>query len=378
MLIPSQQVALKLKDLTRSSNDLICMHDGELNIPVSDEIISATVAALNSGETRYSDLQGILPLRNAISRNVAEKYGFQLSPSQILVSNGSSQSLFLLLGRLIKLGDEIIVPNPSWPAYVSTIANYGGRAIAYSCLNGCVDFDRLVGLISNKTKAIVINSPHNPTGMVFDKQTVLRFIEIVERFNILLISDEAYEDIVFGSHRHYSPQEIVSSHERLAVTRTFSKIHSMTGYRVGYLCASETIINQCAEIQAINSDNVCTFAQHGAFAALTLMPSRIPERVSEIELRATTCFNLLREEFDILEPQGGFYLFVNIAQFLCKALPSDSAFVDSLLLRKSLTVTPGSSYGQPNYIRLSVASVDIPELSLACERLLTFVREQIV
>lgn len=375
MLNPSQKLSQVLSK-SPQIRDLIQMHDGEFNLEVPQEVSRATIDALMNGHTGYCDLTGIESLKNGLIERCFQKHSKMYDPTEILVSNGSSQALFMLMKCILSNGDEVLIPNPCWPAYRSYIELNEGVAIGYAMGTKGVDIVEIRKLVTRKTKALIINSPHNPTGSVLGRQDILELVLLSQEYGFLLISDEAYEGIVFGSGEYVSPLDLMVDSSLLVVTRTFSKLFSMSGFRIGYMFADRNIINRCSTLQGVMTDNACTFAQHGALAAISLPKNILKKRVDELQRRAYYCHQLLSATFDIVKPQGGFFLFPNISRVLGATWGSDAQFVDDLLNVKSVSTTPGSSYGMKDHIRISIASVNEFEIKEACGRIVDFVHRR--
>ncbi|OOH83258.1 hypothetical protein BOW65_03915 [Pseudomonas koreensis] len=375
MLNPSQKLSQVLSK-SPQMGDLIQMHDGEFNLEVPQEISRATINALTNGYTGYCDLTGIESLKKSLIEGCFHKHSKLYDPAEILVSNGSSQALFMLMKCILSKGDEVLVPNPCWPAYISYIELNDGIAVDYEMGTKRIDIAEIRKLVTSKTRALIINSPHNPTGSVLSRQEILELVLLSQEFGFLLISDEAYEGIVFGSSEHVSPLDLMVDTSLLVVTRTFSKLFSMSGFRIGYMFADRNIINRCSTLQGVMTDNACTFAQHGALAATALPKNILKTRVDELQRRAYYCHQLLSTTFDIVMPQGGFFLFPNISRVLGATWDSDAQFVDDLLNVKSVSTTPGSSYGMKDHIRISIASVNEAEIKEACGRIVDFVHRR--
>lgn len=372
---PSQQLSKVLSEGPKI-RDLIQMHDGELNLEVPQEVSRATIDALINGHTGYCNLTGIDVLKNALIERCFQQHSKLFDPAEILVSNGSSQALFMLMKCILSNADEVLIPNPCWPAYRSYIELNGGIAVDYEMGNKGLDIVELRKLVTLKTKALIINSPHNPTGLILSRQDILVLVALSQEYGFLLISDEAYEGVIFGSGEYVSPLDLMVDSSLLVVTRTFSKLFSMSGFRIGYMFADRKIIDRCSTLQGVMTDNACTFAQHGALAAIALPKSILKKRVDELQHRAYYCHQLLSTTFDIVRPQGGFFLFPDISRVLGATWSSDTQFVDDLLNVKSVSTTPGSSYGMKDHIRISIASVNEAEIKEACGRIIDLVHHR--
>lgn len=368
-------IANALLRLRGGGKDVIPMHDGELDFETPPSVVEATRRALAEGRTRYDDLAGLLPLREAICARLAAEQGIAGGPENILVTNGSSQVIFEIFQCFVEPGDEVLLPTPAWPTYGEGVKMAGGVPVGYPCLGGSLDLDALRRAIGPRAKMLVINTPHNPTGAVLTRDTLTALLEIATARGLLVLSDEAYEAFVYDGARHVSLAALAGDGggaERILTTRSFSKTFSMTGFRVGYLHAHRRVIDRCATLHAHLSDNVCTFAQYGALAALALPRDEIDRRVRAMEERCLAAFAAVSRLLPCARPAGGFYLFPAIGSAPARLGRDAGEFALRLLEETGIAVVPGDAFGQPGFVRLSLAAAPLPVIEAAAGRLATF------
>ncbi len=348
------------------------LHEGELFLPCAPAVITATSDALERGLTRYDCLQGLAELRDKICENASTIEGQCISPDQILVSNGSTQAIFQLFQCLIEEGDRVLVPRPGWGAYRQGILRARGVVAEYSCTDHELDSDHVAWLCRRGAKLIVVNSPHNPTGAVIGRESMRRLLDVASRYGIYVLSDEAYMGLSFpGVDSPTAWSECDFSQGNVIVSRTFSKAFSMTGYRIGYICANSRIIEKCAILQACLTDNACTFAQYGALAAAGLPRRYVEERALMLAERMTRTIQALDGMPMLTIPRGGFYCFIDVRRFIGFE-GSSRTIARNLVEEQGVRVVPGEEFGMPGYLRISIAYEPEPRFTVAISRLNRF------
>jgi aspartate aminotransferase len=370
------ELANSVLSFERRQKDYILMHDGELDFATPAPVVEATQRALADGRTRYDDLKGLLILREAICEKLHQDYGIICTPEEILVSNGSSQAIFEIFQSYIDPGDHVLVPAPAWPTYIEDIRLAGGVPVTYPCLSSDLDLELIRSLVHSRTKMMVINSPHNPTGIVLSKKTLEGLAELAAEQDMLILCDEAYENFVHSGAKHYSLSAIAKDHRsRILTTRSFSKTYSMTGFRIGYLHADTCHIRRCSNLHTHMSDNVCTFAQYGAHAAISLPNNELITRSKIVEDRVLSAYNAVSTLFPCPVPEGGFYVFPSIVEILGDRWLDASAFVSELLRETGVATVAGDAFGCPGHLRMSLAAVNTEEIRSGVGRMKDFVRK---
>ncbi|MCP4023976.1 MAG: aminotransferase class I/II-fold pyridoxal phosphate-dependent enzyme, partial [Desulfobacteraceae bacterium] len=267
-----------IKKLRQKGKEIIDFAVGDPEFMTLSPIIDATKEALSHGKTKYDEVSGILELRAAI----AKKYtGY--NEDNIIISNGSKQSLFHLFQVLIDPGDEVILIRPHWPTFAQQIKIAGGTPVIVNTKNHQLDFHAIEQAITKKTKAIVINSPNNPTGAIYPFKDLRLLTQLAKTHNFFIISDEAYSSFIYDGLKHHSIFSIDNDvRDRIIIVGSFSKSYYMSGFRIGYLAAEKYIIDSITRLQEHTTGNVCTFAQYGAIAALSIDKNLMSRQRSEL------------------------------------------------------------------------------------------------
>lgn len=370
------EIANGLLRAGETRSDIITLNDGELDFDTPAEVIEATVDALRRGRTRYDDLLGLAALRTSICRKLRHENGVESSPDEILVTNGSSQAIFEIFQTFINPGDEVVVPVPCWPTYLEGIRQAGGVPVPHPCTAPDIDPDALAARISPRTRMLVVNTPHNPTGAVYSRTALERIVGLAAARDLLILADEAYEAFTFGERAHHSIAALAGrERDRVLTTRSFSKSYAMTGYRIGYVHASRDIIGRLAALHAHMTDNVCTFAQYGAARALNIGSSATAGWCDALRARTALAAARLDAALPCRPPAGAFYLFPDITHLLGARFPDAVAFCNRLLEETGVAVVPGEAFAMAGHIRISVAGAGMDGIAAGCDRIAAFVRD---
>ena len=349
---PSGTVQLTdtLEDLRSRGVDVIDMAVGEPDFAVNPEIIAATSAALEEGLTRYGPVGGLPALRKRIAANFEG-----CAAGHVIVTNGAKQALYSLFQVICPSGAEVVIPTPCWVSFSHQVKLAGGRPVLVPTLAHQPDLDAIAQAIGPQTVALLINSPNNPTGAVYPPDLIEALGDLCRRHDLWLISDEAYRDFNFTGAEPFSPFDIPRLRERLITVRSFSKTYGMTGFRVGFAVAPSRVIQALQRLQSHLSGNVCTFAQHGALAALDLPDEILHERRCQYARRRDRAIGLISELFDCQMPQGAFYLLPTIERYGDR-YASGTALAGFLLEQAHVAVVPGEHFFAPGHIRISYAT----------------------
>ncbi|MBI3298895.1 MAG: aminotransferase class I/II-fold pyridoxal phosphate-dependent enzyme [Elusimicrobia bacterium] len=341
--------------LRRAGRDIVSLLEGEPDLPVPAAALGATVRALKAGKTGYSDSAGLPELRSAIARKLRARNGVPAVPEGVLVTNGAKQAVYAALQTLAGPGDEVIVPRPGWVSYPEAVRLAGARPV-FAGLAG------VAAAVTARTRAVVINTPNNPTGAVASASELKALVRLAERKDLVLVSDEAYEDLVYDGVKHVSAASLGPAAARRTLTvQTFSKSWSMTGYRVGFLAGPVELVSAAARMHGHMTGNVCTFAQHGALAALALPPAQRERRRAVYERRRDLACALAAPLFDFTMPEGALFILADARRWLGGRFKDDAALAGHLL-RAGVAVVPGSAFGAPGHLRLSFCA---PEARLS-------------
>lgn len=248
--------------------------------------------------------------------------------------------------------------------------------MSYRCLGSEIDLGELRHLMAPKPKFMIVNSPHNPTGAVLSLPVLRGIIEVCVENDVLILSDAAYEDFVHDGVDHHDLRTIAGEYkDRNLTTRSFSKPYAMTGFRIGYLLAERQHIDRCAALQTHFSDNVCTFAQFGADAAIKSPRAELSDRARVIEERVLHAYSAVSEFLPCPRPQGGFYLFPRLSGLMGTRWPDCRTFVSELAQATGVRTVPGEEFGLPGHIRLSIAAVDTGQLRSAIDRIRSYIQK---
>jgi aspartate aminotransferase len=367
-------ISAKAKAMEAEGIDICSFSAGEPDFDTPEHIKAAAAAALAAGKTKYGAASGEPALREAIAHKLHKDNQLSYQSANILVTNGGKHSLFNLMMALLNPGDEVLIPAPFWLSYPEMVRLANGvPVIIPTGISYKLTPAQLEQHITPRTKLLVLNSPSNPSGIVYGAAELAALAEVIVRHDILVVSDEIYEKIVYGDVRHVSigsfGPEIAA---RTIVSSGFAKAYSMTGWRVGYLAAPIEIIKAASTIQGHSTSNVCTFAQYGALAALQGSQDCVAEMLAAFSLRRKFVLDSLSRisGLDCANPDGAFYVFVNIGKTGLSSLEFCQRFLES----QQVAVIPGLPFGADDHVRLSYAT-DMQTLEKGLDRLNAFVEE---
>lgn len=347
----------QVQALKAAGKDIISFNAGEPDFNSPEPILAATIEALKTGKTKYGAVPGEPALRAAIAEKVKKDNGINAKAENVLIANGSKQILYNIFQALCDPGDEVIVLSPYWVTFPEGIRLADGVPVFVDTVNHQPDLDLIKAAITPKTKAILINSPNNPTGAVYSRDALYEIGKLAVEHEIYVISDEAYEGLVYDNAEHISLASLSPEFEPWVITsQTFSKSYCMTGFRVGYLVAPAAMVKVINQMHSHLTGNVCTFAQYGALAALEMDPAIMQEMQATFQRRLDLAYPLCTELFDCVRPQGAFYLFPDVSRWLGERFADDDALAEFLLQEALVAVVPGSSFGAPGYLRISFST----------------------
>ncbi|WP_370830806.1 pyridoxal phosphate-dependent aminotransferase [Clostridium sp.] len=378
-------ITAKAKEMKEKGIDVISFGAGEPDFNTPENIINAAIKAMQEGNTKYTNVNGILLLREAICKKFKEDNGLIYKPSQIVVSTGAKQSLANVFLAILNPGDEVIVPNPYWVSYPELIRLADGKAVfVESDETSSYKFtkENLEKAVTEKTKAIILNTPNNPTGTIYNKEELIEIAEFAKKYDLIIVSDEMYEKLIYDGESHVSIASVShDAYERTIVINGLSKSYAMTGWRLGYCGATEKIAKLMTNIQSHMTSNVCSITQYAAVEALNGPQDKVKEMIFEFERRRNYMAKTLEEmnNLSIIKPQGAFYIMINIDECLGKEINGEKIndsmdFSAKLLENEKVAVIPGKAFGLDNYVRVSYAtSMELIEKGL--ERINKFVNK---
>lgn len=361
----SVRMAAVISDLRAKGEKIISFNVGEPDFPTPEVIIKATVKALEEGHTRYALVPGQPFLREAIVKKLKKEQDLDVGIENICISNGSKQVLYSIFQLLCNPGDEVIVPRPYWVSFPEAIKLAGAIPVFVDTENNRLNTDNIKRAITSKTKGIVLNTPNNPSGVVFEHDKVKEVLQLCIEHNIKLISDEAYETLIYDHDSFKSPAALGDkSLQHTLIVQSFSKSYCMTGFRLGYLAGDIEFIKGMNKLQSHVCGNTPVFIQKGALAALENDEFITKKMRDTFQERAELAYQLCRDIFpDTIKPQGAFYLFPKIPKELLERFKNDEALSLHILEKAKVALLPGSFFGQPGYLRIcfSTSNEEIKE-----------------
>lgn len=375
---PSMTLAIsaKAKAMKKAGLDVCSFSAGEPDFDTPEHIRAAAKQALDDGKTRYGPAAGEPALREAIAHKLQTDNGLDYAAENIIVTNGGKHSLYNLIMATIESGDEVIIPAPYWVSYPEMVRLAGGTPVVVETTADTgykITPEQLQQAITPQTRLFVMNSPSNPTGMVYSPDEIRALAEVVVESGIHVVSDEIYEKILYDGAEHLSiGATSTAAFERTIVSNGFAKAYAMTGWRLGYLAGPVELIRAVSTLQSHSTSNVCTFAQYGAIAALTQPQDSVENMRQSFAQRRKTIIERVKAipGLTCVPPQGAFYLFVDIH----KTALSSLEFCQRLLEQKYVAAIPGVAFGAEGTIRLSYAT-DMDTIEAGMQRLSDFVAE---
>ncbi len=369
ILSPSPTLAIdaKAKKMKQEGLDIISFGAGEPDFDTPLNIKNAGINAIKKGETKYTPVSGTQKLREVICGKLLNDNNLKYSPNNIVVSCGAKHSLYNVFQCILNPGDEVIIPVPYWVSYPEMIKTSGGKPVYVNTKeekNFTLSPDELIAHITPRTKAIIINSPSNPSGMIYDKNQLQSIADIAIKNNILIISDEIYEKLIYDGLSHLSIASLNEAIKKLTVVvNGVSKAYSMTGWRIGYIACEAELARAVENLQSHSTSNPCSISQSASIEAL----EGPQEKVSEMLLQFDKRRKLMVEGLNKLKgvkckaPQGAFYAFPDISSligksFNSKKLASSEAIAEFFLEEAKVALVQGSAFGMDNYLRLSYAA----------------------
>lgn len=358
----SKSVALAsvVARLKNEGKPIIGLNVGEPELPTPQVVIDATKKALDEGQTRYSLVPGIVSLREKIAKRNQKKLGFDVTPENIIVGSGSKNVIYSVLQTIINPGDDVIIPLPYWVTFPESVRLAGGNPISVPPgENFSLNIEAIKKVVSPNTKAIIINSPNNPSGAIFTRQQLQEIADLAKQYDFYIIADEAYEAILYpeAEFTHIACLD-EETRQRTLTIQSFSKSFLMTGFRVGYLVASEEVVAKINKFNSHMLGNISVYSQVGAVAALENEDKIVPPLMQEMKERRDLAYKLFGEFFDLSLPHGAFYLFADVSKFLDQSGETDIEFAARILEETQVAVLPGSAFGLKKHIRICFA---VPE-----------------
>ena len=367
-----------IKKLKAEGKDVLSFSAGEPDFPTPEFIKEAAIKAINDNFTRYTPNEGYPVLINAIVKKFENENNLQFNAGNILVSDGAKHSLYNLLMAICNPGDEVIIQSPYWVSYPEMIKLAQAVPVI---INAGVDQEykmtpqQLKKAVTDKTKAIIFNTPSNPTGAVYGKDEIIALAEVLKDKEIYVISDEIYEKILFDGEEHFSMGSIDYLKDRTLTVNGVSKAYAMTGWRIGYAGGNAKVIKLARNLQSHSTSNASSISQVAAVAALTVESDEINKMVSKFKERRDFIYKGLNkiEGIKCPLPKGAFYVFFDVSPYYGKKsngydIKDSNSFCNYLLNEQHVGLVPGIAFGNDNCVRMSYAC-SLEELTEGLKRI---------
>lgn len=378
------QIDSKYKAMKKAGEDVVGFGAGEPDFDTPQHIKDAAIGAINDGFTKYTPASGIIELKKAICKKFKEENGLEYGPENIVVSNGAKHSLMNALGALINPGDEVLFSSPYWVSYKEMVLISDGVPVVIDTKESDsfkFTAEELEAAITDKTKALILNTPSNPTGMVYRKEELEKIAEVVKKHDLYVISDEIYEHLIYDIVRPPSIATLDGMKERTIVVNGVSKTFAMTGWRIGYTAANAEITKLMANVQSHYTSNPNSIAQVATIAALEGPKDsveKMKEAFNERRLYMVDRMNKI-DGVSCIKPEGAFYVMMNISRLKGrkidgKVINTSDDFAQSFLEKELVAVVPCSGFGNDDFVRWSYAT-SMENIKKGLDRLEKFIGE---
>lgn len=378
-------ITAKAKELKGKGIDIVSFGAGEPDFNTPKNIINEAILAMEEGKTKYTATSGIQELKEAIVKKFKTDNDLEYKTSQIIVSTGAKQCLANAFLAILNKGDEVIVPVPYWVSYPELIKLADGVPV-YVNTGKENDYkftvEKLKEVLTDKTKGIILNSPNNPTGTVYSKNELIEIAKFAEENNLIIISDEIYEKLVYEGEKHISIASLSNyAYMNSIVINGLSKSSAMTGWRIGYAAGCEEVIKLMTSIQSHMTSNTNSITQYASVEALNGPKDELDKMIKEFDKRRKYMIDKLTsiKDISIIRPKGAFYVMVDISKYYGKKFNGEEindslTFSKVLLENKDTAVIPGIGFGLDQYIRLSYA-ISIENIEKGLNRIEKFLSE---
>ena len=373
----TMKVAAEAEKLRRAGHNVVDFSVGEPDFPTPEHIKAAAKVALDKNLTRYTAVAGIPELREAICARYKADYGISITPAEVLATFGGKQALYNAALALMNPGDEVITHAPYWPTIPEQVKLVEATPVIVQTHwqdSFAVHAEKIIAAITPKTKAIILNSPSNPTGALIDEPAVAAIAEAAARRGIWIIVDLCYEHLIYEDVPHNLPKVLFDRHrDRTVLACSASKAYAMTGWRTGWTIAPASVTKVFNTIQGQTTSNITSIAQHALVAALSGSQEPVAAMRDEFRRRRDSIHSWLTANpaIQCVKPKGAFYLFPNISGVLTEAVPTSLKFAEQLLEKEHVVVTPGEAFEAPGYLRISYAT-SMERLREGADRMLRF------
>ncbi|WP_129728164.1 pyridoxal phosphate-dependent aminotransferase [Ectobacillus funiculus] len=376
------EITAKAQELKAQGYDVIGLGAGEPDFNTPQHIMDAAYQAMLAGHTKYTPTGGLATLKKEIISKLERDQQLSYEPTEVIVCNGAKHALYTLFQVILDEGDEVIIPTPYWVSYPEQVKLAEGVPVFVEGKEENefkITPEQLKAAITEKTKAVIINSPSNPTGMIYSEKELTALGEVCVEHNLVIVSDEIYEKLVYGDAKHVSIAQLSPELKELTVIiNGVSKSHSMTGWRIGYAVGNKTLIKAMTNLASHSTSNPTSIAQYATIAAYQQPQDAVEEMREAFESRLNIIYDKLIQipGFSCIKPQGAFYLFPNAQEATVLAgYETVDEWTKALLEEEKVALVPGSGFGAPNNVRLSYAT-SLEQLEKALERIQAFMEKK--
>ena len=378
---PTLKVSAEADRLRRTGVDVVDLGAGEPDFPTPEHVKAAAHAALDSNFTKYTPSAGVLELRDAVAQRYRMDYGVDVKPEEVIITAGAKQALYNAAMVLYEQGDEVITHGPFWPSIVDQIKLADARPVVVQTHmedGFAIKAASFIEAMTPRTKAIVINSPCNPTGALMSEHEMAQLADAAAARGIWIVLDFTYEKLIYEPVPHNLVKVLFERmRDKTVVCNAASKAYAMTGWRCGWAIGPKDMIAQCNVVQGHSTSNINSLTQKAAIAALTGPQDSVTMMLNEYRKRRDAVHGWLTADprFVCVKPGGAFYLFPYVADLLSPTgIRSSGELAEALLKEVSVAVTPGEGFDAPGYFRLSYAT-SIERLKEGCDRIKSFVQK---
>ncbi len=376
----TMKVAAEAGRLKREGVDVVDFSAGEPDFPTPANIKNAAIEALNKNFTKYTPISGTPELKQAICDFHKSSYGTTYKPNECIVTVGGKHAIFNLTQVLLNPGDECIIPVPYWVTY-KDVVNYCQAKCVFLDTNEAEGFTLTAAavekVITPKTKMIIINSPSNPSGAVFDRKEMEKVLELAKKHNFWILTDECYDRFLYDAER-YSLASFEGAKERVVVAGSLSKTYAMTGWRIGFVLAPADVAAGINKLQSHATSNPTSIAQKAAYEALTGPQESVAGMLGEYTKRREYVLARLRAipGVKVQDPKGAFYAYPNVSTAFKNGVTDSMTFAEKLLAEEHVAVVPGEAFGTNDHIRISYAT-SMEELARGLDRIEKFIKARV-
>lgn len=376
----TMKVAADAERLRREGADVVDFGAGEPDFPTPDNIKRAAIEALHQNFTKYTNTSGTEELKQTICDSHKAEYGTAYSTKECIVTVGGKHAIFNLTQALVEPGDEVVIPVPYWVTYKDVVNYAGGKCVFVDTdeSNGFrLEASMIERALTPKTKMIILNSPSNPSGAVFERSEMERVFQIAKDRGIWLMTDECYHRFLYDGEPH-SLAALPGAKETVLVAGSLSKTYAMTGWRIGFVLGPAPVVAGIGKLQSHSTSNPTSFAQKGALEALRGPQESVGLMLAEYRKRRDYVIGRLRAMQGVITqvPQGAFYAYPNVSAAFRHGISNSLQFAEKLLAEEFVAVVPGEAFGTANHIRISYAT-SMKELERGLDRLQRFIAKRL-